>query len=109
VAGTGIWVSNEGDNSVTELSASTGNLVRIIRGSNFGFGAPDTITSHGAHIWVVNQGGSVTELSASTGSLVKIFSGAAYGFDEPSGFATAGGRVWVANTNGQSVTEFPVS
>jgi hypothetical protein len=54
-------VANNG-NSVTELSASTGALVKVIRGSNYGFDGPSGITSGGTHIWVANTNGqSVTE------------------------------------------------
>jgi hypothetical protein len=92
---------------VTEFSASTGALVKIISGSSYRFDAPDTIASYGTHIWVVNDGDSVTELSASTGALAKIISGSTYRFDGPSGITAASTHIWVANTNGQSVTEFP--
>ncbi len=104
--GTHVWVANRGK-SVTELSASTGALVKIISGSSYRFDAPDTIASYGTHIWVVNDGDSVTELSASTGALAKIISGSTYRFDGPSGITAASTHIWVANTNGQSVTEFP--
>ena len=102
-------MANEGDNVITELSAATGAVVKIISGSNYGLDAPDTIVSYGAHIWVVNAGGSVTELSAFSGALTRVIRGAAYGFDDPSGIAEAGEQIWVPEINGQSVTEFPVS
>ena len=64
--GTHVWVANLYGNSVTELSASTGALVRVIRGSSYGFDELEGITSVGNHIWVTNGGGSsVTEFPAS--------------------------------------------
>ena len=64
--GTHVWVANANGDSVTELSASTGALVKVIRGSSYGFDYPSGITSDGTHVWVANYwGNSVTEFSAS--------------------------------------------
>jgi YVTN family beta-propeller protein len=38
--GTHVWVANEGNNTVTELDASTGALVQVISGSSYGFDSP---------------------------------------------------------------------
>ena len=85
-------------NSVTELSASTGALVKVISGSTYRFDDPDAVSSDGTHVWVANYGGnSVTELSASTGALVKVISGSAYRFNDPHAIASDGTHVWVAN------------
>jgi DNA-binding beta-propeller fold protein YncE len=63
--GTHVWVANYYDNSVTELAASTGALVKVWYGSSFGFNEPYAISSDGTHVWVANWGGqSVTELPA---------------------------------------------
>ncbi len=44
----------------------TGALVKVIRGSSYGFDYPSGITSDGTHVWVANYwGNSVTEFSAS--------------------------------------------
>ena len=59
-------MANANGDSVTELSASTGALVKVIRGSSYGFDYPSGITSDGTHVWVANYwGNSVTEFSAS--------------------------------------------
>ena len=134
---THVWVANWNGDSVTELSASTGALVKVIRGPSYGFDYPCAITSDGSHVWVANHGGimkspvgpdsesapeveldhqapdaygdSVTELSASTGALVKVLSGSNYGFDHPNAITSDGTHVWVANFYGSSVTELPGS
>jgi len=68
----------------TELSASTGVLVKLISGSRYGFNGSGAVASGGGHVWVANLGGnSVTELSASTGALAKLISGSSYGFNSP--------------------------
>jgi DNA-binding beta-propeller fold protein YncE len=105
--GTHVWVANRGK-SVTEISASTGTLVQVIRGSRYGFDGSLGITSDGTHIWVANPNGqSVTELSTSTGTLVKVIRGSRYGFDDPWAVASDGTHIWV--TNESSVTELSAS
>ena len=130
---THVWVANWNGDSVTELSASTGALVKVIRGPSYGFDYPCAITSDGSHVWVANHGGimkspvgpdsesapeveldhqapdaygdSVTELSASTGAPVKLVRGRSYG--RP--ILSDGTHLWVANANGNSVTELSAS
>jgi DNA-binding beta-propeller fold protein YncE len=64
--GTHVWVANYGGNSVTELAAATGALVKVISGSSYGFNYPDAVSSDGTDVWVANYNGqSVTELPAS--------------------------------------------
>ena len=110
-AGAHLWVANNGGNSVTELSASTGAVVKVLSGPSYGFNGPNAIAVGGGHVWVANFGNSgnstVTELSASTGAVVKVLSGPSYGFhfNGSSTIAVGGGHVWVANTGGASVTE----
>ena len=66
--GTHVWVANYDGHSVTELSARTGRVVKVISGSRYKFKGPFSIASDGSHVWVVNlDGDSVTELSARTG------------------------------------------
>ena len=74
-----IWVTS--GNSVIQLSASTGALVRVIQGPSYRFNAPWGITSGGGYIWVTNMmGNSVTVLSASTGRLVTVINDPSYEF-----------------------------
>ena len=70
-----VWVVDTGGgNSVTELDAKTGGLIRVIRGSAYGFKGPDAIAVIGGHVWVANGGGNtLTELDATTGDLVRVF------------------------------------
>jgi YVTN family beta-propeller protein len=49
--GSSIWVTNEGDNTVSQLMASTGALVGTY---SVGSG-PVGMTFDGANIWVCNQ------------------------------------------------------
>src|SRR5260221_1486607 len=103
LAGPDAWVANYGGNSVTELNAATGHVVRILSAGSYGFNQPWAIAVNGPDIWVVNTGGnSVTELNASDGSVVRVLSGGTYGFDRPDGIAFAGNDAWVSNYNGSA-------
>jgi alpha-tubulin suppressor-like RCC1 family protein len=107
VDSTHVWVANYDDDSVTELSASTGAVVQVISGANDGFGGPAAIASDGTHVWVASADNTVTELSASTGAVIQVISDPS--LDVPGGIAVDGSHVWVANSNGNSVTEFSAS
>lgn len=114
VYGPHVWITNVGGNSVTELNASNGTLVRVISGSKYGFDQPTSVAAAGTHIWVVNEAGnSVTELNADTGAWVRTLSGRRYQFNGPYKITVDGTHAWVTNTgsapgyNG-SVTEFTV-
>lgn len=68
----------QGD-SITELSATTGNLVRVIRLRGT-YSDPTGLASNGVDVWVVDTGGGkkgtgdVVELNASNGAVVRTIS-----------------------------------
>jgi hypothetical protein len=106
--GTHLWVTNFARNSVTELNASDGSLVRVLSGARYRFSRPSGIAFDGTHLWVTNAAGnSVTEFSASDGSLAQVLSGGVYGLDVPAGIAFDGTDIWLTNMNGNSVSEIP--
>ena len=91
-------MANEGDNTVTELNASTGGVVQTIPVGN----GPDAISSDGTHVWVSNESdNTVTELDASTGAVVQTIG---VGSD-PRGVSSYGSHVWVSNEGDNSLTE----
>ena len=90
-------MANGNANSVTELSASTGALVRVFSASSYGFSGPRAVSSDGTHVWVANDLDSVTELSASTGALVQVISTPSDGFHGPAAVSSDGTHVWVVN------------
>ena len=98
-------------NSVTELNASNGSLVRVLSAGSYAFNGPDDIADDGTHVWVANYDGkSVTELNASNGSLVRVLSAESYAFNDPAAIASDDTHVWVAlNDHGKSVTELNAS
>lgn len=101
-----IWVSTY--TSMTELSASTGGVVRKVSGPQYRFNCPDSLAVAGSHVWAANGcGNTVTELDASTGRLIRVISSSKYGFRSPRAIAAGEGNIWVANKN--SVTELAAS
>ena len=116
--GAHVWVVNGGvrisssplaspsGQSVTELEADTGAVVRSIAGPATGLDQPSAISSDGAHVWVANYSNqTVTEFEASTGSVVAVQGKNPFGFEDPIGITTRLGHVWVVNQAGNSVTE----
>ena len=108
-----IWVASS--NFVTELSATTGALVRVISGSRYDFNGPSGMTSLGSRIWVTNQSGgvnklgSVTEFSAATGALVRVINDHSFDFIGPFAITSDRTHVWVTGPNGNAVTEISAS
>lgn len=74
LAGAHLYVANRDGNSVTELSTTTGRLVKILRAPSLR--GPDALVVAGADLWVADgAGGSVTELSLATGRVVRVVGG----------------------------------
>jgi streptogramin lyase len=101
-----LWITNNGDASVTEVDPSTGACVRNISGSAFSFSGPDAVASDGTHLWVLNSwNDTVTELTIADGSFVRTLSDPSYGFDQVTAIASDGANVWVSNYANSTVTE----
>jgi DNA-binding beta-propeller fold protein YncE len=60
-----VWVANSEGSTVTELSASTGRLVKAISGPRYGFDQPASVSSDGTNVWVANLAQSITGFPAS--------------------------------------------
>jgi hypothetical protein len=66
-----VWVANV--NSITELNASNGSLVRVIEAKADGLYGPQAISVSNSHVWAENFNfESETELNASSGSLMRV-------------------------------------
>jgi hypothetical protein len=105
--GPDIFVANS-VKSISEINASTRQLVRIVFGSEYHFSKPFAITVAGGRVLVLNAGtgtGSITEFSAKNGLLIKTISGSRFAFDKPAAFTTSGQDVYVADEGNNSVTE----
>ncbi len=115
--GSRVWVANVLGNSVTELNAKSGAIIRVIDARADDFATPIALAVTNAHVWVVNEGvrgnsrgtGSITELNTHTGALIRVITLEAARFDNPAAIAISGSRVWVTSlqtsTEGGSVTD----
>lgn len=69
--GVNVWVTSL--NSVFELSASSGAIIRVFHANVGHFAAPFDMTLSGYHLWVTNSAGnSVSEVNAVNGSLIHL-------------------------------------
>ena len=106
VVGNDLFVTNSGNNSVTEVSASTGAFVAQISARRYRFQHPSAIEAVGADLFVANgTGNSVTEFRASDLKRVRTIRRSKYHFAHPIALASFGQNVFVLNGSG-SVTEF---
>ena len=73
-------MGNLGNNTVTEIKASTGALVKVLSHPSDGFATPVSIVVHGSHVFVANvSANSITELDSS-GTLVQVLQEPILGF-----------------------------
>jgi outer membrane protein assembly factor BamB len=101
-----VWIVNFASNSITELNARSGSLVRVIDARADGLMEPSDIVYGGGHLWVTNDGGdTVTELDARSGSLVRVIKAEGDEANNAASLTYSGGRVWVLNHYGDSITE----
>ena len=130
-AGSRIWVASNrygggsdindggqfenGVNSITEINATTGALIRSITAPRYQLTWPSAIAATPNAIWVANNGSAsggnapnaVTEINATTSALIRVISASRYRLTYPAGITTTGNTVWV--DNGGSVTEINAS
>jgi streptogramin lyase len=115
-----IWIPNHGNDSVTELTASSGYSAASainITNTTFGtsatnFSSPDGIAIDGSgYIWVSNHHNNTVTRLTMTGAAVTSavnFSNTTsnFGFNGPDGLVVdQSGNVWIPNDTGNSVTE----
>ena len=100
--GTHVWVANKGEDTVSEIEASSGTVIRTIPvGSN-----PEGVSSDGTDVWVANQG-TVSEIEASSGTVIRTIP--VDGGGGPDGVSSDGTHVWVANNDESTVSEIEAS
>jgi YVTN family beta-propeller protein len=94
----GVWVANQGDDTVQRIDPVSGNVTRTVPVG----GLPDGIAVGLGAVWVANgQDGTVTRIDPATGQPSgPIFVGAG-----PAGIAVTPSAVWVANSLDLNVME----
>ena len=101
-----VWVSNQGNSSVTKLDPTGAALSGSSGFIAGGFSAPSAIAiDSGGNAWVANSANnSVTRLN-SAGTTGNVFTG--NGLSTPKSIAIDGsGNIWVANTGSSTVSAF---
>jgi len=68
-----IWTANGGGKgTLTEISASTGRVLRVVAAGKGRLSTPVAITTDGTYLWVGNRAGNhLSELSAASGRFVR--------------------------------------
>ena len=94
--GANIWVTNNGDRTVSKLRANDGTSLGA-----FSVGtAPEGVVFDGANIWVANDvDGTVMKLRATDGAILLTVTVGNF----PVGLAFDGANIWVANNHDNDV------
>jgi YVTN family beta-propeller protein len=96
--GTDVWVANFGEETVSEIDASSGTVIRTIYVGKGPYG----VSSDGTHVWVSNSfENTVSEIEASNGHVIRTI----HVGDSPYGVYSDGTHVWVANNGENTVSE----
>jgi len=100
--GTHVWVTNEREETVSEIEASSGTVIATIHVGSF----PGGVSSDGTHVWVANTlEETVSEIEASSGTVIRTIH-VGYG---PYGVSSDGTHVWVTNLYEGTVSEIEAS
>jgi hypothetical protein len=107
VGGSHVWVTNGATqqqpttpdgatgNSVTEIAAASGSVVRVISGPKYQINYAFSVAILRAHVWVASASG-LTEINAANGSPAHFFKGTGKVETSPEALAVAGPQLWGA-------------
>jgi DNA-binding beta-propeller fold protein YncE len=106
VSGGRVWVVDAIGNSLDEIDASTGVLVRRVKSKSLIFdGYPSSIALSGENLWVANgDASSLIEISATSGKVTRVLKGSVYDFNHPAACISVGSNLWVADVQSNAVT-----
>ncbi|MHB1929354.1 MAG: NHL repeat-containing protein [Acidimicrobiales bacterium] len=97
-----LFVTDSGGNSVTEITASTMKLVKVLS-AGYGFSQPTGLAVLGGNVWVTNAAGqSLDVISAASGALVQAVPDVNGYLPSPGPVAAGDGNVYVASPPGGS-------
>jgi hypothetical protein len=94
-AGTTVWITNDGNNTVTELDALNGHFIRSVSGASGDFNASGLIAADRYHVWIPSAS-SIAELNVGNGS-VKVLNEHGHGLNYPAAIADDGTHVWITS------------
>jgi hypothetical protein len=78
--------------TVTEFNTATGTIVRVVP-----FLSGFSLTSDGAHLWILSAQNTLTEIRESNGAVMRTIQGARFGLVLAQAVVAGGGHVWIAN------------
>ena len=93
--GTHVWVTNRGEETVSEIEASSGTVIRTIHVGK----EPFAVSSDGTHVWVTNSPefapaeSTVSEIEASSGTVIRTIHVGGW----LDGVSSDGTHVWVTS------------
>ena len=100
--GTNVWLANAGEDTVSEIEASSGTVIHTIPVGSY----PRGVSSDGTNVWVGNNDeNTVSEIEASSGTVIHTI---AVG-GGPIAVSSDGTHVWVANIDENTVSEIPTN
>jgi outer membrane protein assembly factor BamB len=121
-SGDRVFVLNSDGDSITEINANSGSLIREFNAragccaasqSTFEWAEPMSLAVSGSHLWIGDEhvyanGGTevstLVELNTNDGAVIRVIKGRAYALSIPEAIAVSDGQVWVENGY-NSVTE----
>ena len=96
VVGPNVWVASCSANAVTEINATTHQVIQEITNPQYGFVCPSSLALVGNNIWVADsRNNSITVMNASNGAWVQTLAGP--GISGPNIITPDGSTVWVAS------------
>ncbi len=100
-----IWTANGGGKgTLTEISASTGRVLRVVAAGKGRLSTPVAITTDGTYLWVGNRAGNhLSELSAASGRFVRTLRIRDASLDAVTSISVANRVVWVARTGSRTL------
>jgi DNA-binding beta-propeller fold protein YncE len=113
--GQSVWVTNQGNNTITQIDCNTYDVVGIITGTTGQTGAfynPWGISSDGTYVWVANQeNNTIAKILCNSTSTITVIglTGPTGVFDSPQGISSDGTYVWVTNTANNTVIQLSAS
>jgi DNA-binding beta-propeller fold protein YncE len=71
-----VWVTNPGNSTVTELSATSGAWIRSLSAASYQLNDPEALAIAGGAVWIASSGANaLVEVNASNGSLIRVVRG----------------------------------
>lgn len=97
--GNSVWIASSASGGMlTQVSAATGGVMRVVTAHAAHLGGPTAIATDGRYLWVSNAHGShLTELSAANGAFIRSVTSSRLKLNRITSMAIVSGRLWIAS------------